>query len=182
MIFSDETVMAYADGELDEATRAAVESAMATDSALADRVARERRFRARLHSEFDPVLTEPIPDQLLAAAKGTSTKARTGDIIEAHSSETLELAAVECRSGKRNPRCAHCAPAAALAERGTAQYPGWKNSCVWGLGARALGATRQRPGFGCRRVRRRQLCSAQRRLLPHLHVTRQKRSCRTCLS
>lgn len=82
MIFSDETVMAYADGELDEATRAAVESAMATDSALADRVARERRFRARLHSEFDPVLTEPIPDQLLAAAKGTSTKARTGDVIK----------------------------------------------------------------------------------------------------
>ena len=81
MIFSDETVMAYADGELDEATRAAVESAMTTDSALAERVARERRFRAQLHSEFDPVLTEPIPDQLLAAAKGTSTKARTGDIL-----------------------------------------------------------------------------------------------------
>jgi hypothetical protein len=81
MTFSDETVMAYFDGELDDATRAALEVAMATDSDLAERVARERRLRARLHSEFDPVLREPIPERLLAAATATSAKARTGNII-----------------------------------------------------------------------------------------------------
>jgi hypothetical protein len=81
MTFSDETVMAYVDGELDEATRTAVESAVATDADLAQRVARHRELRARLHSEFDPVLREPIPEQLLAAAKGASAKARTGNII-----------------------------------------------------------------------------------------------------
>jgi len=81
MTFSNETVMAYFDGELDDATRAALEVAMATDSDLAERVARERRLRARLHNEFDPVLTEPIPEQLLAAAQGTSAKARSGNVI-----------------------------------------------------------------------------------------------------
>lgn len=81
MTFSDETVMAYVDGELDDAARAALEVAMATDSDLTERVARERRLRARLHGEFDPVLREPIPERLLAAANATSAKARTGNII-----------------------------------------------------------------------------------------------------
>jgi hypothetical protein len=80
MTFSDETVMAYLDGELDDATRAALEVAMATDSDLAERVARERRLRERLHSEFDPVLREPIPERLLAAANAASAKAHTGNI------------------------------------------------------------------------------------------------------
>jgi anti-sigma factor RsiW len=49
MTFSDETVMAYVDGELDDATRAALEVAMTTDTDLAERVAHERRLLARLH-------------------------------------------------------------------------------------------------------------------------------------
>ena len=81
MTFSDETVMAYVDGELDDATRAALEVAMTTDTDLAERIARERRLLARLHSEFDPVLREPMPERLLAAANATSAKARTGNII-----------------------------------------------------------------------------------------------------
>jgi hypothetical protein len=81
MTFSDETVMAYVDGELDDATRAALEVALATDSELVERVARERRLRARLQSEFEPVLREPIPERLLAAANAASAKARTGNII-----------------------------------------------------------------------------------------------------
>jgi hypothetical protein len=81
MTFSDETVMAYVDGELDDATRTAVESALATDADLAQRVARHRELRARLHSEFDPVLREPIPEQLLATAKGTSAKPHTANVI-----------------------------------------------------------------------------------------------------
>jgi hypothetical protein len=81
MTFSDETVMAYVDGELDDTARAALEVAMATDLHLAERVARECRLRARLQSEFDPVLREPIPERLLAAAKGASAKPRTGNII-----------------------------------------------------------------------------------------------------
>ncbi|SDH03223.1 MULTISPECIES: hypothetical protein [unclassified Duganella] len=45
MSFSDETLIAYADGELDEVTRLAVESAMRHDSSLTRRVARLRAAR-----------------------------------------------------------------------------------------------------------------------------------------
>jgi hypothetical protein len=71
MNFSDEMVMAYADGELDGATRAAIEAAMAQDAQLARRVAEHQALRARLRGAFEPVLAEPVPERLLAAARGT---------------------------------------------------------------------------------------------------------------
>ena len=43
MSFSDETLIAYAVGELDDATRRAVEDAMRRDASLARRVAAVRR-------------------------------------------------------------------------------------------------------------------------------------------
>jgi hypothetical protein len=70
MSFSDETLMAYADGELDAATRAAVEAAVNADPQLAQRVAQHRALRARLRATFEPVLAEPVPQRLLAAARG----------------------------------------------------------------------------------------------------------------
>jgi hypothetical protein len=45
MSFSDETLMAYADGELDDATRLEVEAAMRLDGSIARRVARLRAAR-----------------------------------------------------------------------------------------------------------------------------------------
>ena len=48
MTFTDETLSAYVDGELDAATRAALEGAMATDPQLAQRLARQcSRSRSR---------------------------------------------------------------------------------------------------------------------------------------
>jgi hypothetical protein len=76
MNFSDETVMAYADGELDVATRAAVEAAMALDPQLALRVARHRALRGRLHAALDPVLDEPLPQRLLASVQGAPAQRR----------------------------------------------------------------------------------------------------------
>ena len=74
--FSDETVMAYADGELDAATRAAIESALAADPELARRIAQHRELRQRLRSTFDPVLEEPVPERLVAAARGRPGETR----------------------------------------------------------------------------------------------------------
>ena len=78
MTFDDETLMAYADGELDGAARAAVEAAMAADAALAERVARHHELRRRLHAAFGPVLTEPVPERLLAGARGAGN---AGNVI-----------------------------------------------------------------------------------------------------
>ncbi len=75
MNLDDDTLMAYADGELDGAARAAVEAAMASDAALAERVARHHELRRRLQAAFEPVLTEPLPERLLAGARGAGSAA-----------------------------------------------------------------------------------------------------------
>jgi hypothetical protein len=77
MEFPDETLMAYADGELDEATRRTVEAAMKSDPAIAERIARHRALRSQLSGAFDGVLEEPIPDRLRAAASATSAASVT---------------------------------------------------------------------------------------------------------
>ncbi|MFL6606360.1 MAG: anti-sigma factor family protein [Steroidobacteraceae bacterium] len=69
MTFSDDVLMAYADGELDLRTRAQVEDAMATDPQIARRVAAHQATRSILRSGFDKVLDEPIPERLIAAAR-----------------------------------------------------------------------------------------------------------------
>ncbi len=72
----DATLLAYVDGELDADARAEFEAAMAADPALAGRVAAQRKLRAALRAAFDPVLTEPIPERLEAAARGSTHPAR----------------------------------------------------------------------------------------------------------
>jgi hypothetical protein len=81
MNFSDETVMAYADGELDAAHRAALEAAMATDPQLAQRVARHRALRARLRAALDPVLDEPLPERLLASVRGAPAPRHAASVV-----------------------------------------------------------------------------------------------------
>jgi hypothetical protein len=70
MRIAEETLMAYVDGELDAAAAARVEAALADDPELAAAVARERALRRRLRSAFDSVLQEPVPERLIAAARG----------------------------------------------------------------------------------------------------------------
>ena len=81
MTFSEETLSAYADGELDAATRAALEAAMATDPQLAQRIARYRALRGRVRDAFAPVLAEPVPERLLASARGVSTGESAANVI-----------------------------------------------------------------------------------------------------
>lgn len=69
MKFSDETLMAYADGELDAQTRAAIEEAMSVDAEVARAIDRHRNLGRELRAAFDPMLDEPAPDRLLAAAR-----------------------------------------------------------------------------------------------------------------
>jgi hypothetical protein len=68
MKFSNEILMAYADGELDEPQRSAVEAAVRGDPALAAIVEGHRALRADVFAAFAGVLDEPVPPQLHAAA------------------------------------------------------------------------------------------------------------------
>lgn len=70
MTIPENTLMAHADGELKGRAAAEVEAAIAADPALATRVARYRTQRSQLRAAFEPVLTEPIPSRLVAAARG----------------------------------------------------------------------------------------------------------------
>ncbi|MFP5330263.1 MAG: anti-sigma factor family protein, partial [Alphaproteobacteria bacterium] len=60
----DDRLMAFLDGELDEAGRAEVEAAIAADPALAARLEAQRRLRDRLRAHYGPVADEPVPDRL----------------------------------------------------------------------------------------------------------------------
>ncbi len=66
MRFSDETLMAYADGELDLVTRAEVESAMAVDPEVARAVERHRAMAIKVRGAYAGVLEEPVPERLAA--------------------------------------------------------------------------------------------------------------------
>ncbi|SDE59838.1 hypothetical protein SAMN05428966_109182 [Massilia sp. PDC64] len=68
MTYSDDTLMAYADGELDPAERAAIEQAMRADPAIAAAVERHRALRADVAAAFAGILDEPVPARLLPPA------------------------------------------------------------------------------------------------------------------
>jgi hypothetical protein len=64
MTYSDDTLMAYADGELDPAERASIEQAIRTDPAVAAAVERHRALRADVAAAFAGILDEPVPARL----------------------------------------------------------------------------------------------------------------------
>lgn len=95
MKLSPETLMAYADGELDAATRRVIEAAMATDEEIAEQIERHRKLRAELGNAFDGVLGEPVPDRLLEAAQ-SSPKRTEHKVVD-----LVRLRAVKTQTGTR---------------------------------------------------------------------------------
>ncbi|HEX4674962.1 MAG TPA: hypothetical protein VH209_06505, partial [Steroidobacteraceae bacterium] len=81
MTFSEETLMAYADNELDAQTRTAVEAAMAVDPEIARRVAQHKALRGKVRLAFDNVIDEPMPQRLVNAARGTPSVRREGNVV-----------------------------------------------------------------------------------------------------
>ena len=86
MKYDDETLMAFADGELDETLRAEIAAAVERDPELAQRVAGHRALRSRVAGTFGALLDEPAPDRLVNAARGARTPAantrRAGDVVQ----------------------------------------------------------------------------------------------------
>ncbi len=69
--------MAYVDGELDAAARTEVEAAMRNDPTIEKRIAQQRQLRAKIELAYAKELTEPVPDRLLAAARGSRPQERS---------------------------------------------------------------------------------------------------------
>jgi hypothetical protein len=70
MSVSDETLMAYADGEVDAATRAIIEAAMRDDPEIRRRIEEHRALRHAMQGAFSEVLDEPVPQRLIDVARG----------------------------------------------------------------------------------------------------------------
>lgn len=115
--YSDETLMAYVDHELDAPTSAALEAAMQGDAELAARVARHRALRGRLRAAFDAVLDEAVPERLQAAARAPATASTT-------TSATPTAAATP------SPQAENVVPLAPAREQRDARERAWSRS--WG--------------------------------------------------
>jgi hypothetical protein len=89
MKFSDETLMAYVDGELDADTRNAIEAAIATDPQIAQAVARHRALQFKLRTALGDVIHETMPDRLIMAARTSpaGTQGQVTNIATARSSK-----------------------------------------------------------------------------------------------
>ena len=84
--FSDETLMAFADGELTPEEAARIESAMDADDELVARVALFTQTRAASKTALKPLLDEPVPPQLTSAieamiARRRSAEAPAGNVV-----------------------------------------------------------------------------------------------------
>lgn len=66
MNWATEDLIAYADGEMSNASRDAFERDLATDSALRKRVEALRAQRTRVAAAYATVIEEPVPDRLSA--------------------------------------------------------------------------------------------------------------------
>jgi anti-sigma factor RsiW len=78
---SDEALVAYLDGELDADERAHVEAWLEADPAVRDRLLALADSAALLRNAFADFVTEPVPDQLIAAARGETVPETEAEIV-----------------------------------------------------------------------------------------------------
>ena len=81
MNLSEETLMAYVDGELDRPTREQIAKAVAADPEVARRVAAHQAVRGTLRAAFDPVLKEPVPARLLSLVQAAPTASKPAQVL-----------------------------------------------------------------------------------------------------
>jgi anti-sigma factor RsiW len=78
---TDEVLVAYLDGELDERQRDEVEGWLDRDAGLRERVALLGESAALVKAAFDEDLREAVPERLIAAARGEPVRAETGNVV-----------------------------------------------------------------------------------------------------
>jgi anti-sigma factor RsiW len=82
--YSDDRLVAYLDGEIDPAERRDIEAWLDSDPPARDKLAALAQSTTLLRDAYLEVLHEPLPDRLIAAARG-ETAAQTGARILAFS-------------------------------------------------------------------------------------------------
>jgi hypothetical protein len=108
MRIPDETLMAFADGELDASARAAIEIAMREDPEIEKRVAEHRALRQRIEKAYAGELSEPVPERWVTAANRAPGAA--GKVVDLSSARDAKALAAATR-----PRKSWWQPAGAIA-------------------------------------------------------------------
>lgn len=78
---SDEALVAYLDGELDADERAHVEAWLDADPAIRDRLLTLAESARLVQNAFADLVTEPLPERLIAAARGETAAATEAEIV-----------------------------------------------------------------------------------------------------
>ena len=73
---SDEALVAYLDGELDDAERRHVEAWLEADPAVSDRLAGLAQSAELVRGAYADIVNEPVPPRLIAAASGATGAVR----------------------------------------------------------------------------------------------------------
>ena len=76
---SDEALVAYLDGELDDAERADVEAWLDVEPAVRDRLLALAESAGLVRNAFADILNEPVPERLIAAARGETAVAHPAE-------------------------------------------------------------------------------------------------------
>jgi anti-sigma factor RsiW len=77
MQHSDEALVAYLDGELDSTERGHVEAWLDADPAVRDRLLALAESASAVRAAFADIVSEPVPDRLIAAARGETASGET---------------------------------------------------------------------------------------------------------
>jgi hypothetical protein len=93
MNITDETLAAYADGELERTEAARVAAAVAADPALAAKIEAHCALRSRLAAHYAPLAEQPMPPHLAALLSSAQDK------DEQNSGEVLSFAAARQKRG-----------------------------------------------------------------------------------
>src|SRR5215213_1328457 len=84
---SDEALVAYLDGELDPAERGHVKAWLDADPAVRDRLAALAHSADLVRNAYADIVNEPVPEHLLAAARGESAASGEGPGSDGHGAE-----------------------------------------------------------------------------------------------
>jgi anti-sigma factor RsiW len=76
---SDEALVAYLDGELEDAERLNLEASIDSDPELRDRLAALAQSADLVRSAFADIVDEPVPERLIAAARGKAAGDSRGE-------------------------------------------------------------------------------------------------------
>ena len=121
----DAELNAYVDGQLAADRVAAVDEVLQRDAELAARVAAMRRLNADLTDALDPMLAEPIPERLLAAATPPAGRAAARVAVPRWVLPPIwwcaTVAPPSCRRHRRSTARSSCS-------RGARRAPRWPRS------------------------------------------------------